>query len=93
MYIRKVMTGFVAATIVVVSISMFGVMWKVNRCVRNLESGFPNSSKQWIGKEYVCEIIVKDGNFEKFVFFRKPKIYHNELNHVTVGRVPDRILE
>lgn len=71
MVLRRVMTGLVAATVCLFSVSVFGVLWKINEHVRTIEFAVDSDAFVWEGKYHGAEIEMKDGMFERFVFYRK----------------------
>ena len=71
MLFRRVMTGLVAAVVCVFSVSMFGVMWKINEKAQAMRFSAVSDTLVWEGRYHNAEIEMKNGAIERFVFYRK----------------------
>ena len=93
MIFRKIMTGVAAVTVVAVSVSMVGVMWRVNRFADSIETVMHQPYRRWNSRNYACEVFMRDGKFDKFVLYRVLPENQENFESSTDGRVPDGLLE
>ena len=69
MIVRRVMTGLVAVVVALFSLSMLGVMWKLNVSSSGLDQANIGDHCIWSGKRYTAELFMKEGVFDRFVFY------------------------
>ena len=71
MVFRRIMTGVVAVVVCVFSLSMAGVLWKLNDVASEIRFDTKESGIVWDGLRLSAEVYIQDGKFERFVLCRR----------------------
>lgn len=70
--LKRVMTGMVALVVAVFSLSMFGILWKLQTVrMEALPIVLAEAPLRWEGEHLIGEIYMKNGALERFILYRK----------------------
>jgi len=71
MTISRFLTGIVAGIVLVFSISMFGILIRMNSAAVSMEPLRLQDAVSWEGISFAGELRVKEGRFEKLTVYRR----------------------
>ena len=69
MIIKRALTGLTAVVVTVFSLSMLGIMWKLNKVSEEFGRISIVDHYKWSGARYCAELHMKEGLFDKFVLY------------------------